>query len=189
MRTRGGFTIVELLIVIVVIAILAVITVVSYNGISQRAHNTRTITAVRQIMTLTEAYRATYSTEPYAPATVIGLCATLDSRCTTNAGAVNTRDNSPLMSELSKVGTPPKDSGEATPTGLYGIQYIYLTNTAGTFNGAPSLVRLEYWLRGSGVSCGVQNVASAASNVNPVVTSTTGYTSTANGITSCSVRL
>ena len=59
MRTRGGFTIVELLIVIVVIAILAVITVVSYNGISQRAHNTRTITAVRQLMTLTEAYRAT----------------------------------------------------------------------------------------------------------------------------------
>lgn len=37
-QTRGGFTIVELLIVVVVIAILAAITIVSYNGITQRAN-------------------------------------------------------------------------------------------------------------------------------------------------------
>lgn len=38
MRTRQGFTIVELLIVIVVIGILAAITIVAYNGIQNRAH-------------------------------------------------------------------------------------------------------------------------------------------------------
>ena len=39
-RVEGGFTIVELLIVVVVIAILAAITIVSYTGISGRANDT-----------------------------------------------------------------------------------------------------------------------------------------------------
>ena len=39
-KTKSGFTIVELLIVIVVIGILAAITIVAYNGIQDRAHNT-----------------------------------------------------------------------------------------------------------------------------------------------------
>lgn len=189
MRIRSGFTIVEVLIVIVVIAILAAITIVAYNGITQRTQNTKTITAVRQIMTLTEGYRATYGTEPYAPAAVTGVCATKDSRCTTNTAVVNTRNNSALIDELSKIGTPPVSTADPLPTGQYGIQYIYLTESAGTFNGVPSLVRLEYWLHGTNTPCGVQNVAASASNVNPTTTSTTGYTSSANGITSCSIRL
>jgi prepilin-type N-terminal cleavage/methylation domain-containing protein len=46
-RTKQtGFTIVELLIVIVVIGILAAITIVAYNGIQQRAQNSKTTSAV-----------------------------------------------------------------------------------------------------------------------------------------------
>lgn len=42
---QHGFTIVELLIVVVVIAILAAITIVSYNGIINRANNTKMLSA------------------------------------------------------------------------------------------------------------------------------------------------
>ncbi len=38
-KTKSGFTIVELLIVIVVIGILAAITIVAYNGVQDRARN------------------------------------------------------------------------------------------------------------------------------------------------------
>lgn len=41
MKRRGGFTIVELLIVIVVIAILATISIVAYTGVQQRARDTK----------------------------------------------------------------------------------------------------------------------------------------------------
>lgn len=40
-KSRSGFTIIELLIVIVVIAILVAITVVAYNGIQQRARDSQ----------------------------------------------------------------------------------------------------------------------------------------------------
>lgn len=49
MKSRSGFTLVELLIVIVVIAILAAISVVAYNGIQDRANDTRMRAGVAQI--------------------------------------------------------------------------------------------------------------------------------------------
>lgn len=45
---RTGFTIVELLIVVVVIAILAAITIVAYNGISNRAKSSASLSSVEQ---------------------------------------------------------------------------------------------------------------------------------------------
>ncbi|MDB5165359.1 MAG: hypothetical protein JWM00_249 [Candidatus Saccharibacteria bacterium] len=48
-RTRTGFTIVELLIVVVVIGILASISVVAYNGFQQRARDAKRISDVENI--------------------------------------------------------------------------------------------------------------------------------------------
>lgn len=52
-----GFTIVELLVVIVVIAILASISIVSYNGITNRAHEVAVKSDLRQAMTKLSIYR------------------------------------------------------------------------------------------------------------------------------------
>lgn len=56
-RTRRGFTIVELLIVIVVIAILAAITIVAYNGIQQRARDAARVSDIRSISKALEIYK------------------------------------------------------------------------------------------------------------------------------------
>jgi general secretion pathway protein G len=49
-KTKSGFTIVELLIVIVVIGILAAITIVAYNGIQQRGRDAKRIDDVAKIV-------------------------------------------------------------------------------------------------------------------------------------------
>lgn len=49
MKSKSGFTIVELLIVIIVIAILAAITIVTYNGINKRASESAVAAGIRQV--------------------------------------------------------------------------------------------------------------------------------------------
>ena len=55
-KTRSGFTIVELLIVIVVIAILAAITITSYSGIQSRARDSQRAAAITSIQKKLEAF-------------------------------------------------------------------------------------------------------------------------------------
>jgi prepilin-type N-terminal cleavage/methylation domain-containing protein len=57
-RKLEGFTIVELLIVIVVIAILAAIVIVTYQGVQQRADNSRIMEAARFYQKAITAYMA-----------------------------------------------------------------------------------------------------------------------------------
>ena len=58
-QRNGGFTIVELLIVVVVIAILTAITIVSYNGITQRANASSAQSTASQVAKKVLAYAVT----------------------------------------------------------------------------------------------------------------------------------
>ena len=55
-KSNSGFTIIELLIVIVVIGILATLVIVTYNGIQQKARDTKRKTDINAIQGQTEAY-------------------------------------------------------------------------------------------------------------------------------------
>lgn len=174
-----GFTIVELLIVIVVIGILAAITIVAYNGINQRATNNSRLSAVSQLVKLINGYTATYGV---VPSTSI-VCATLDNQCTNNSGGVNAGDNTALMTELKKIGTPPQSMQPAV-VDSYGIQYIY--ESTATLNGAPAPIRLEFWLDGNGTKCAVPNLSTSSTTG---TTPATGYTITTTNKTTCWLRL
>jgi len=63
-KTKSGFTIVELLIVIVVIAILAAISIVAYNGMQNRADNSKTVAAATAYIKAMKLYKVDNGTVP-----------------------------------------------------------------------------------------------------------------------------
>lgn len=69
-KKQGGFTIVELLIVIVVIAILASITIVAYNGIQGRSRDAQRVQDMQSIVKSLELYKATNGSYPAAVSTL-----------------------------------------------------------------------------------------------------------------------
>lgn len=63
-RREVGFTIIELAVVIAVIAILVTITAVAYNGSQGRARDSARQTAIKEIRSALEAYRAENGSYP-----------------------------------------------------------------------------------------------------------------------------
>jgi prepilin-type N-terminal cleavage/methylation domain-containing protein len=63
-KTKSGFTIVELLIVIVVIGILATITIVAYNGIQTRARDNIRYSDAKMIIKALDLYKVDNGTYP-----------------------------------------------------------------------------------------------------------------------------
>lgn len=63
-KTKSGFTIVELLIVIVVIGILAAITIVAYNGIQGRGRDAKRLSDINAIAKAIELYKADNGSYP-----------------------------------------------------------------------------------------------------------------------------
>ena len=73
---KGGFTIVELLIVIVIIGILATLIIVAYNGIQQRARDTDRDADLRALKTSIELYKADFGYYPSAGTDNVGYTIT-----------------------------------------------------------------------------------------------------------------
>ncbi|MES2876068.1 MAG: type II secretion system protein [Patescibacteria group bacterium] len=73
MKTQKGFTIVELLIVIVVMAILAAITIVAFNGVRQRAEDTKLVSVINSYIKAVKLYKAENGTYPNVSTFCLGV--------------------------------------------------------------------------------------------------------------------
>ena len=202
MKTRAGFTIVELLIVVVVIAILAVITIITYNGIQQQAYNTQVLSGVRSFVQVIESYKAVTGSYPQTTTEKnrerIGMACLgtgyEDEYCGVVTGA-DVYEDPDLNDELKRV----IGSGSAISTTMqelplnrpegdeysagaaYGIDHIG-SGHASVPGGGYARV-LEYMIRGESGSCGVTGAEVWFTSSSPAVTgciiifeSTPGYT-------------
>lgn len=142
--TRGGFTIVELLIVIVVIAILAAITVVAFNGAQERARNAKTIAAVKDYIKLYSSYAVDYDVYPgtgnYCLGTGYpgGLC--WDNRTYTESTAANTG----LLNYTKSLPNPSTARVYRNATDGYRAGILFVNNNT-----------LRYQLEGVDTQCGL----------------------------------
>lgn len=184
MKSKSGFTIVELLIVIVVIAILATISIVAYNGIQQRASNTKTIAAVNQVIKSVSGYIAANDAYPYPSAASICIVPADDGTCTIY-DTTQRSSNSTLISNLTSISTLPSATPSAHAS-FNGITYNY--STGRTFNGDPRPLTIVYSLRGEQQKCGVANVTNNGGST--MLSSGSGYTGgNGTGYTYCFISI
>jgi prepilin-type N-terminal cleavage/methylation domain-containing protein len=146
-RSRSGFTIVELLVVIVVIAILAAITIVAYNGIQQRAENIKTISGVNQAVKLLKAYKAINDSYPTSSSYYNCLGTGYPSNTcdrVTSSGAVVVANSSSFDTALATVGSLPQLSTKPL---------ILSTDTVMGASFEQSAKMIRYWLNGASQTC------------------------------------
>ena len=169
---------------VVVIAILAAITIVSYNGITTRANNTATVTAVSQTLRAIQAYIG--STGTYPLTTGGSFCVTTSSGCLVTG--TNGSTASPTFdANMATIGGLPR-SIPTQGADRYGIIYGY--GTGNTMNGVTQPAIPTYWLQGTSQRCGVDNVSNTTNNA--MAPSTTGYTTaddSSTGKTLCIISI
>jgi len=149
---QSGFTIVELLVVIVVIAILATISIVTYNGVQNRARDSKAAINANTVQKAAEAYFADNSAYPTTKAmfssSIITLPSSISLLTSASPSAIPNPTLSPATGENSILYRYILTSGVATgaciffwdfvpPSGSPTISSgIYLGNaTSGTCSG------------------------------------------------------
>jgi len=120
-KTAGGFTIVELLIVIVVIAILAAISIVAYNGIQQRGRDAQRKNDVATFQKALELYHADNGGYPTCDANTTYFAGSPRGSClTTDPDIINAL--SPKY--ITKVPTDPRNTGDYSYFYVYGSRKV-----------------------------------------------------------------
>lgn len=194
LKTKSGFTIVELLIVIVVIAILAAISIVAYNGIQQRANNMARISNAGDAVKILSAYIATYGKYPYAGGnSCIGNgFAENNTKCWgVDSVTPSTRASSLNDVELTKIGSLPNNTTPQVQTPAWNaLGPVYLYNTSYTVDGNVNPLLVLYFLDGANQDCGLSNVVrSTATNTYITVASSPKYSTVSGNSTACFVAV
>lgn len=149
MKSRSGFTIVELLIVIVVIAILAAITIVAYNGIQARARDAQRQTDIATIKKALELYYVANNRYPAGSGST-----SINSSWSTTADASWANLQTALQSYISPLPKDPisKQTGAGSfpwnDAGGYDYSYYGFGSTecgyaSGTYQGYRIVYKLE----------------------------------------------
>lgn len=149
-KTKSGFTIVELLIVIVVIAILAAITIVAYNGFQTRAENIKTLNAVNVYVKAIKSYvslRGEYPSDTAWPC--LGPSGTTCARRTSNTCTISTDGGSAATvsfnTQISEVISGDLPSLSSQIVSCEGAEY-----KGGYFRGVTGRdASIAYYLKGS----------------------------------------
>lgn len=150
MSNKGGFTIVELLIVIVIIGVLAALVIVAYNGVQQRAENSKVAAAVQAYKKALLQYATDKNSYPIASG---GACLGegYPSGCYGGQYSEVVAFNNLLRPYLGN-GTLPLPSIKITD-GRRGA--LFYGNAAQTIDGLPHTWFIWYVIQGAGIKCPV----------------------------------
>ncbi|HCH34628.1 MAG: hypothetical protein UY35_C0023G0006 [Candidatus Saccharibacteria bacterium GW2011_GWC2_48_9] len=141
---KNGFTIVELLIVIVVIGILAAITIVAFNGVQERARNTQTIGAVKDLKSIYMAYAIQNGSYPGTGNYCIGTGYQSNLCWDNRAYTTDTTANSQILQQAKSIPQPSttrvyRNSVDGSRAGV-----LYVNNFS-----------FRYQLEGASTECGL----------------------------------
>lgn len=130
-QSTGGFTVVELLIVIVVIAILAAISAVSYSGIQQRSRDSIRDNNVAEIAKALELYYVDNGKYPEGRGSV-----KINTWWTTSADSSWGNLESSLSRYIGSGGIPkdPKNDDSSAMSGGFSYDYYSFNSVANTCN-------------------------------------------------------
>lgn len=162
---NGGFTIVELLIVIVVIGILAALVIVTYNGIQKRGENAKTVSSVQAYKKALLQYATENGSYPAVGQYCLGESYPSDTCWRSNwvVSESSTASNA-LRPYLGKAATLPMPS--TVSLDVSGITYsgaiFFNPGTAWTLNGTVHSWWLLYLLQGNGEKCPVGPVVTGS---------------------------
>lgn len=154
-KSKSGFTIIELLIVIVIIGILAAIMVVSYSGVTQRANNSTAEDAANMVARKLESFKSetgAYAYDVSSLTSAHGKPYHIDAT-TVTFDLATTQPTTPKTVKILRCGTTPNATQaniSSTNNNIRGARVYYWTYTNG--GNANSYVAVGND-SGTGVAC------------------------------------